>query len=82
MEGRPILFCVRETRKEKRIGAKHVGEFIETLMIAAVVSIGIIAMVKAIHRGLAISRRPSHHLAQGTGTVSVPPEAQIPPPNH
>ena len=48
-------------------------------IIAGVVSIGIIAVGKAIITGLAISRRPSHHLAKETGTAPVPPAAQIPP---
>jgi len=50
------------------------------LRIAGVVSVGVIAVGKAIITGLAISRRPSHHLAQQTGTSPVSPEADIPPP--
>jgi len=53
---------------------------IEIVIIAAVVSLAIIAVSKAIITGLAISRRPSHHLATQTGTSPVPPEAQVPPP--
>ena len=45
---------------------------------AGVVSVGIIAVAKAIVTGLAMSRRPSHHLAEQTGVKPVPPEAQIP----
>lgn len=55
---------------------------LEIIVIAAVVAIGLIVLGKAIMTGLAISRRPSHHLAERTGTSPVPPEAQIPPPNH
>jgi len=55
-----------------------VGIFIETVIIAAVVSVGIIVGGRAIRRGLAISRRPSHHLAEQTGVTPVPPEADIP----
>jgi hypothetical protein len=54
----------------------------EIILIAAVVAIGLIAVGKAITTGFAISRRPSHHLAEQTGTSPVPPEAQIPPSNH
>jgi hypothetical protein len=55
---------------------------LEIILIAAVVAITMIAVSKAIMTGLAISRRPSHHLAEQTGTSPVPPEAQIPPSNH
>ncbi len=55
---------------------------VEILIIAAVVSLGIIVVGKAIVTGLAISRRRSHHLATHTGVSPVPPEAQLPPPNH
>jgi hypothetical protein len=55
---------------------------LEIILIAAVVAIAMIAVGKAIMTGLAISRRPSHHLAEQTGTSPVPPEAQIPPSNH
>jgi hypothetical protein len=64
------------------MGAKPMGEFIETLIIAAVVSLGIIVLGRAIIVGLAISRRSSHHLATQTGTTPVPPEANLPPSNH
>ena len=43
---------------------------------AGIVAVGIIVVAKAIITGLAISRRPSHHLAEQTGTTPVPPEAQ------
>lgn len=58
------------------------GVFVETVIIAAVVSLGIIAVGKGIAKGLAISRRPSHHLATQTGTSPVRPEAQVPPQRH
>ena len=51
---------------------------IEIVLIAGIVAIGLIVLGRAIVTGLAISRRPSHHLAQQTGTSPVPPEAQIP----
>jgi hypothetical protein len=54
-------------------------EFIESLIIAAVVSVGIMVAGKGIITGFAISRRRSHHLATQTGTTPVPLEAQIPP---
>jgi hypothetical protein len=47
--------------------------FIETLIIAALVSLGIIVGGKAIIIGRAMSRRPSHHLATHTGASPVPP---------
>jgi hypothetical protein len=44
---------------------------------AGITAVGIIALAKAIMTGLAISRRPSHHLAEQTGTKPVPPAAQV-----
>jgi hypothetical protein len=55
---------------------------IEIVLIAGVVAIGLITLGRAIVTGLAMSHRPSHHLAQQTGTSPVPPQAQIPPSNH
>jgi hypothetical protein len=55
---------------------------IEIVLIAGVAAIGLIVLGRVIATGLAISRRPSHHLAQETGASPVPPEAQIPPSNH
>jgi hypothetical protein len=49
------------------------------LLIAGVVSVGVIAD-KAIITGLAISRRPLHHLAQQSGTSPPSKEAEVPPP--
>ena len=49
------------------------------LLIAGVVSVGVIAVVRAIVTGLPITRRPSHHLAEQTGTSPVPPEVELPP---
>ncbi len=54
---------------------------IEIVLIAGVVAIGLIVLGRAIVTGITISRQPSHHLAQQTGTSAVPPEAQIPPPS-
>jgi hypothetical protein len=48
------------------------------LLIAGVVSVGVIAVGKAIVTELAISRRQRHHLAQQTG-VSPIPEVELPP---
>ena len=53
---------------------------LEVVLIAAVVGVGLIVLGKAIMTGLAISRRPSHHLAERTGASPALPEAQIPPP--
>jgi hypothetical protein len=54
---------------------------IEIVLIAGIVAIGLIVLGRAILAGLAISRRPSHHLAEQTGTSPppLPPEARIPP---
>jgi len=54
---------------------------IEIVLIAGVVAIGLPVFGGAIVTGLSIGRRPSHHLAQQTGTSPVPPEAQISPPS-
>jgi len=54
--------------------------FIETVIIAAVVSLGIIWVGKAIITGRAISRRPSHHLSTDTGVSPVPPAVDVQPP--
>jgi len=53
--------------------------FIETVIIAAVVAVGLIAAGKAIITARA-SRRPSHHLATDTGARPVPPTIDIRPP--
>jgi hypothetical protein len=47
-------------------------------VIAGVVAVGIIVVARAIMTGFIVSRRPSHHLAEQTGTKPVPPEAQLP----
>jgi len=54
----------------------------EIILIAGVVAIALIVVGQAIATGFAIARRPSHHLAEKTGTSPVPPEAGLPPPNH
>jgi len=51
--------------------------FIETVIIAAVVSLGIIWVGKAIITGRAISRRPSHHLSTETGALPAPPAVDV-----
>jgi hypothetical protein len=53
---------------------------IEIVLIAGVVAIGLIVLGRAIVIGLAISRRPSHHLAQQTGASPVPPALDVRPP--
>jgi hypothetical protein len=53
---------------------------IETLIIAAVVSLGIIVAGGAIITGRAISRRPLHHLSTHTGASPVPPAVDVRPP--
>ena len=47
-------------------------------VIAGVVALGIIAVGKAVVTGLRMSHRPSHHLAEQTGTKPVPPDADVP----
>ena len=53
--------------------------FTETLIIAAVVSFGIIVGGRAIITGLGFSRRPPHHLTIHTGTSPVSPAVDIRP---
>ena len=50
------------------------------LLIAGIVSVGVIAVGKAMVTGFAISRRPSHHLAEQTGVSPPPPEIDQRPP--
>jgi hypothetical protein len=50
------------------------------LLIAAVVSFGVIAVVRAIITGLTIARRPPHDTGQQSSTSPKALEAQIPPP--
>jgi hypothetical protein len=56
------------------------GVQIEIVLIAGAVAIGLIVLGRAILIGLAVSRRPSHHLAQQTGASPVPPAVDIRPP--
>ena len=60
--------------------ASQMAAFIETVIIAVTVSLGIIVGGAAIVRGLVISRRSSHHLATRTGTSPVPPTVDMRPP--
>jgi len=46
-------------------------------VVSVVVLVGVIAIVRAILTGLAISRRQHHHLAQQTG-MSPMPEVELP----
>jgi hypothetical protein len=54
--------------------------FIETVIIAALVALGIIVGGAAIIRGFVASRRPSHHTATQTGASPVPPTVDMRPP--
>ena len=54
--------------------------FTEILIIAAVVSLGIVVGGGAIITGLRISRRPPHHLTTHTGVSPVSPAVDIRPP--
>jgi hypothetical protein len=53
---------------------------IEIVLIAGVAAIGLIVLGRFIVTGLAISHRPSHHLAERTGASPVPPAVDIRPP--
>jgi hypothetical protein len=52
--------------------------FIETVVIAGVVAIGLVAVARALIRGFAISRRPPYDAGKPTGTSPMSPEAQVP----
>jgi hypothetical protein len=54
--------------------------FIETVIIAAVVAVGLIVGVRAIRIGREMSRRASHHLVTQTGSSPVPPTVDLRPP--
>ena len=54
--------------------------FIETVIIAALVALGLIVGGAAIIRGFVVSRRPCHHTATDTGVSPVPPTVDIQPP--
>jgi hypothetical protein len=54
--------------------------FIETVIIAALVAVGIIVGGAAIIRGLVLSRRPTDHTATHTGVSPVPPTVDMRPP--
>ena len=54
--------------------------FIETVIIAALVAVGIIVGGTAIIRAFVVSRRPSHHTATNTGISPVPPTVDMGPP--
>jgi hypothetical protein len=56
------------------------GPFIEPVIIAALVSLGLIVGIAAMVRGFIISRRPSHHLATRPGNSPVPSEVDSRPP--
>jgi len=50
---------------------------IEIILIAGLVAAALIILVKQIRTGRAMSRRPSHHLAEQTGSSPVPPEVDL-----
>jgi hypothetical protein len=66
-------------QRGERVGIS-VAIQIEIVLIAGVVAIGLIVLGRTIVTGLAISRRPSHHLAQQTGASPVPPAVDVRPP--
>ena len=53
---------------------------LEIILIAGVVAVGLIVLGEAIMIGFTMSRRPSHHLAEQTGSSPVPPAVDIRPP--
>jgi hypothetical protein len=53
---------------------------LEIILIAGLVAGALIILGKAIMTGIAMSRRPSHHLATRTGASAVPPEVDLRPP--
>ena len=53
---------------------------IEIVLIVGIAAVALIVVGKAMMIGFAISRRPSHHLADKTGASSVPPAVDIRPP--
>jgi len=53
---------------------------LEIILIAGVIAVGLIVLGKAIMTGFTMSRRPSHHLAEQTGSSPVPPAVDIRPP--
>jgi hypothetical protein len=53
---------------------------LEIILIAGVVAVGLIVLGEAIMTGFTMSRRPSHHLAEQTGSSPVPPAVDIRPP--
>ena len=53
---------------------------LEIILIAGVVAVGLIVLGKAIMTGFTMSRRPSHRLAEQTGSSPVPPAVDIRPP--
>src|SRR5262249_30533117 len=72
--------CEHHISGDEEVGAMQLSiEWLIGGVVSVVVSVGGIAVVRAIVTGLAISRRPPHPLAQQTGTSPVPPEIEIPP---
>lgn len=57
------------------------GPVLIEVLIAGVVSIGLIVVARAITTGLSISRRPPREPGKPSGTAPIPPEADVPPPS-
>ena len=53
---------------------------VEEFLIAGVLAAGLIAVARAIIRGLVMSRRQPCDAGKPTGTLPVSPEAEVPPP--
>jgi hypothetical protein len=53
---------------------------IEIVLIAGVVAVGLIVLGKAIVTGFTVSKRPTHHLAEQTGSSPVPSAVDVQPP--
>jgi hypothetical protein len=57
------------------------GPLLIEVLIAGVVSLGLIVVVRAIATGLSISRRPQREPGKQSGTSLISPEAHVPPPS-
>jgi hypothetical protein len=53
---------------------------LEIILIAGAVALGLIVLYRAFKTGFAMSRRPSHHLAEQTGVSPVRSAVDIRPP--
>jgi hypothetical protein len=57
------------------------GPLLIEVVIAGVVSIGLIVVVRGLATGLSISRRPPREPGKPTGAAPISPEADVPPPS-